>query len=126
VKRVFRPFRKDIEKLFDSCLTKFGRPYSVKKHYWTDDEMAFHVTSFMVRKLGMPQPTKEEVWCVMMLVYPSKGKTEKKKETYLALDIIGKENMEIFKVVFDKPNMALFKRFFENNLIRDLWVLVAP
>jgi hypothetical protein len=42
--------------------------------------MTSHVTSFMADKdkLDMPEPTPEEVGCVMMLVYSSKGTTEKK------------------------------------------------
>jgi hypothetical protein len=128
VKSLFRPFRNVIGKMFDACLTQFGQLYKDKKHYWTDDEMAYYVASFMVSKLGIPAPTPHQVGCVTMLVYSSKGKTENKAglRTYPALKAIGPDFMDIFKNIFDKPTKDLFELFFEDELVRYLWVMIIP
>ena len=76
--------------------------------------MAIHVASFMGSHLGMLEPTDVEVGCVTMLVYSSKGTTQKKKdlESFPALELIGMDNMKIFKIIFDKPKKDLLTKFF--------------
>ncbi len=62
-----------------------------------------------------------------MLVYSSKG-TQKKQDLGVnpALEIIGQDNMMIFKNIFDKPTKPMIVKFFKNNFIRNLWSMVVP
>lgn len=125
LKALLRGFRDRIIELFDSCLNSNGTTFAETKHNCSEAELLRLVEYFMLTVLGITSPSLEDVWCVTLIVYSSKGCTQKKKDSCTSLKVVGEELMGTFYHIFTKPNATLLKQFIASPLMDILWTKAA-
>lgn len=98
----------------------------VGKHHWSKDRWMIKGHEYLASYLGWTSPTEFEVAAIVLLLYhsfgPSKGKPiDRDSPIFLALS---DEGILRYKCIFDNNNKLLVTDFFQDSIIKKLWLQV--